>query len=118
MVRYGIIDDDLTDSVALIAFSGRRDYERFHDMTNTDVKAVAQDVTDKIADAVEQLMNLGVEKVVVTTLPCPRSAARRGCPRPRTASTMPSVTARRSPASTTRTSKRRCSSTRTSSTWT
>ena len=69
MVRHGIIDDDLTDSVALIAFSGRRDYERFHDMTNTDVKAVAQDVTDKIADAVEQLLDLGVEKVVVTTLP-------------------------------------------------
>ena len=117
MVRHGIIDDDLTDSVALIAFSGRRDYERFNDMTNTDVKAVVQEVTDKIADAVEQLMDLGVEKVVVTTLPpigCTPGLSRR----PRTASTMPSVTARRSPASTTRTSKRRCSSTRTSSTWT
>jgi phospholipase/lecithinase/hemolysin len=38
-------------------------------MTNTDVKAVVQEVTDKIADAVELLMDLSVEKVVVTTLP-------------------------------------------------
>ncbi|TKW35479.1 hypothetical protein SEVIR_2G375400v4 [Setaria viridis] len=69
LVRLGIIDEDLTDSVALIAFSGRRDYERFNDMTSTEVKAKAQEVTDKIADAVDQLMDLGVEKVVVTSLP-------------------------------------------------
>nr|CAB3454732.1 unnamed protein product [Digitaria exilis] len=69
LVRHGIIDKDLTDSVALIAFSGRRDYERFDDMSSTEVKAMAQQVTDNIADAVDQLMDLGVEKVVVTTLP-------------------------------------------------
>ncbi|XP_034570934.1 GDSL esterase/lipase At3g09930-like [Setaria viridis] len=69
LVRQGTIDEDLTDSVALIAFSGRRDYERFNDMSSTEVRAKAQEVTDKIADAVDQLMELGVEKVVVTSLP-------------------------------------------------
>jgi phospholipase/lecithinase/hemolysin len=69
LLKHGIIDGDLTDSVALIAFSGRRDYERFNDMTSNEVKAKAQEVTDKIADAVDQLMELGVEKVVVTSLP-------------------------------------------------
>ncbi|CAN6212091.1 unnamed protein product [Urochloa humidicola] len=69
LVKHGIIDDDLTDTVALIAFSGRRDYERFKDMTNTEVKAKAQDVTDKIAQAVEQLKDLGIKKVMVTSLP-------------------------------------------------
>jgi len=69
LVRHGIIDKDLTDSVALIAFSGKRDYARVNDMTSSEINAMAQDVTDKIADAVEQLMDLGVEKVLVSTLP-------------------------------------------------
>ncbi|CAN6212093.1 unnamed protein product [Urochloa humidicola] len=69
LVKHGIIDDDLTKTVALIAFSGRRDYDRVNDMTNAEVKAKAQDVTDKIADAVDELMEMGVMKVVVTSLP-------------------------------------------------
>ncbi|KAJ1291529.1 hypothetical protein BS78_02G321900 [Paspalum vaginatum] len=69
MVRHGIIDKDLTDSVALIAFSGKRDYARAADMTSSEVTAMAQDVTDKMASAVEQLTDLGVEKVLVSTLP-------------------------------------------------
>lgn len=71
LVRHGIIDKDLTDSVALVAFSGRRDYARVNDdMTSADmINAMAQDVTDAIADAVEHLTGLGVEKVLVTTLP-------------------------------------------------
>ena len=71
LVRHGIIDKDLTDSVALVAFSGRRDYARVNDdMTSAEmINAMAQDVTDAIADAVEHLTGLGVEKVLVTTLP-------------------------------------------------
>jgi phospholipase/lecithinase/hemolysin len=69
LLNHGIIDGDLADSVALIAFSGRRDYERFKDMSGTEVKAKAQEVTANIADAVDQLMEMGVEKVAVTSLP-------------------------------------------------
>ncbi|CAL5083596.1 unnamed protein product [Urochloa decumbens] len=69
MVNHGIIDKDLKHSVALIAFSGKRDYAHVKDMTNAEIEATAQDVTDKIADAVEQLMELGVKKLLVSTLP-------------------------------------------------
>ena len=37
LVRQGIIDKDLNDSVALIAFSGQRDYARVTDMTDSEV---------------------------------------------------------------------------------
>ncbi|CAN6175901.1 unnamed protein product, partial [Urochloa humidicola] len=69
MVKHGIIDDDLNHSVALIAFSGKRDYAHVKDMTNAEIEAMAQDVTDRIADAVEQLMELCVKKLLVSTLP-------------------------------------------------
>jgi phospholipase/lecithinase/hemolysin len=102
LVRHGIIDKGLTDSVALVASSGKRDYARVvNGMTsNSGINAMAQDVTDKIADAVEQLMDLGVEKVLVTTLP-PIGCTPWLCRGPAT-TTAALARARRSPASTAR----------------
>jgi hypothetical protein len=69
LVRHDIIDKDLTDSVALIAFSSKHGFARVNEMTSSKINAMAQDLTDKIADTVEQLMDLDVEKVMVSTLP-------------------------------------------------
>eukprot|EP00267_Zea_mays_P032279 XP_008665369.1 uncharacterized protein LOC103643974 [Zea mays] len=52
------------NSVALISFSGRCDYARANEMTSAQIDAMAQDETDEIANTVEQLTGLGVEKVV------------------------------------------------------
>jgi hypothetical protein len=57
------------DSVALIAVSGRCDYARANEMTSAQIDAMAQDETDEIANTVEQLTGLGVERVVATALP-------------------------------------------------
>ncbi|XP_062190026.1 GDSL esterase/lipase At5g03600-like [Phragmites australis] len=69
LVKQGIIEKDLKDSVALIAFSGKHDYAHVKHMTNSEIEAKAIKVTDKIADGVELLMELGVTKVMVSTLP-------------------------------------------------
>ncbi|GJN32803.1 hypothetical protein PR202_gb21333 [Eleusine coracana subsp. coracana] len=69
LVKHGIINKDLKDSVALIAFSGKRDYARVGSMTNAQIDALAQKVTSEIADGVEQLLELGVTKVLVDALP-------------------------------------------------
>ncbi|RCV13631.1 hypothetical protein SETIT_2G361000v2 [Setaria italica] len=37
---FGIIDEDLKHSVALIAFSGKRDYAQVKDMTNAEVASI------------------------------------------------------------------------------
>lgn len=66
------------DSVALIAFYGRCDYARANEMTSAQIDAMAQDETYEIANTVEHLTGLGVEKVVATALRYPRSAARHG----------------------------------------
>ncbi|KAK3127457.1 hypothetical protein QOZ80_7AG0573590 [Eleusine coracana subsp. coracana] len=69
LVKHGIINKDLKDSVALIAFSGKRDYARVGSMTNAQIDALAQKVTSEIANGVEQLLELGVSKVLVDALP-------------------------------------------------
>ncbi|KAL6656799.1 hypothetical protein ACP70R_004579 [Stipagrostis hirtigluma subsp. patula] len=60
---------DLTDSVALIAFSGSRDYADVNITSSNEVVETAQDVTDLIADGVDRLKQLGVAKVLVNELP-------------------------------------------------
>ncbi|TVU38322.1 hypothetical protein EJB05_11685 [Eragrostis curvula] len=69
LVRHGIINKDLTDSVALVAFSGKRDYARVSDMTVSQIDALARNVTSSLAGGVEQLLKLGVSKVLVDALP-------------------------------------------------
>ncbi|GJN30051.1 hypothetical protein PR202_gb18326 [Eleusine coracana subsp. coracana] len=61
-----ITKQDLDDSVALIAFSGR-DYDRF---TSTDkIRSFAFLVTNEMVRIVNQLQDLGVSKILVNTLP-------------------------------------------------
>ncbi|CAL4897233.1 unnamed protein product [Urochloa decumbens] len=72
LVKHGIVDDkDLDDSVALIAFSGLRDYRSVTVTTSNDqMKALVEQVTDAIVDSVKELQDSqGVSKVVVNSLP-------------------------------------------------
>ncbi|XP_062190027.1 GDSL esterase/lipase At5g03610-like [Phragmites australis] len=69
LVRHGIIEKDLSDSVALVAISGF-DYSDIPD-ENTDydnfVDFIAS-VTDEIAHGVKRIQELGVSKVLVNML--------------------------------------------------
>ncbi|CAN6362049.1 unnamed protein product [Urochloa humidicola] len=71
LARHGIVDQqDLRDSVALIAFSGALDYQSVTVSTTSDeVRALSATVTDAIADAVQRLQDLGVSKILVNTAP-------------------------------------------------
>ncbi|KAL6856022.1 hypothetical protein ACP4OV_018824 [Aristida adscensionis] len=69
LVKHNIIDRDLTGAVALVAFSGSRDYANVNISDSRDVITTAQDVTDRIAGGVAQLQALGVSKVLVNLLP-------------------------------------------------
>nr|CAB3482399.1 unnamed protein product [Digitaria exilis] len=71
LVRHGIIDDDdLDDSVALISISGNHDYSGINMAASDDhITSMAQDVTEKIADGVKRLLDLGVSKVLVNSAP-------------------------------------------------
>ncbi|XP_062186643.1 GDSL esterase/lipase At5g03610-like [Phragmites australis] len=69
LVRHGIIDEDLKDSVALVAFSGSHDYARVNMSSYADIVALAKNVVDTIADGVDRLQELGVQKVLVNSLP-------------------------------------------------
>ncbi|KAL6657746.1 hypothetical protein ACP70R_005526 [Stipagrostis hirtigluma subsp. patula] len=70
LLNHGIIKKDLKDSVALIAFSGSRDYVHVHRKTSqAEIDALAQKVTDKIVDGVNQLQKLGVTKFLVNRMP-------------------------------------------------
>ncbi|TVU38320.1 hypothetical protein EJB05_11683, partial [Eragrostis curvula] len=68
LVKHDIIDRDLNGSVALVAFSGSADYAG-DEFRNGEVTDVANNVTDKIAEGVHRLLDLGVEKVLVNLLP-------------------------------------------------
>ncbi|CAN6335366.1 unnamed protein product [Urochloa humidicola] len=70
LVRHGIVDQvDLDDSVALIAFSGLRDYRSITvaDSTSNDMRALVEQVTDAIVESVKELQ--GVSKVLVNSVP-------------------------------------------------
>ncbi|CAL4904599.1 unnamed protein product [Urochloa decumbens] len=72
LVKHDIVDDkDLDDSVALIAFSGLRDYRSVTVTTSNDqMKALVGQVTDAIVESVKELQDSqGVSKVVVNSLP-------------------------------------------------
>ncbi|CAO2143039.1 unnamed protein product [Urochloa humidicola] len=71
LVRHGIVDQqDLDDSVALIAFNGAYDYQSVTVTSTSDqVRALSAQVTDSIADAVQRLQDLGVSKILVNTAP-------------------------------------------------
>ncbi|CAL4911979.1 unnamed protein product [Urochloa decumbens] len=71
LVNHGMVDEqDLGDSVALIAFSGAHDYQSVTVTTAADeVRALSAKVTDSIADAVQRLQDLGVSKILVNTAP-------------------------------------------------
>ncbi|KAL6838903.1 hypothetical protein ACP4OV_031339 [Aristida adscensionis] len=65
----GVIDGDLADSVALIAFSDGRDYFVNGTITDSQVVSMTRDVTNTIAEAVVRLQDMGVSRVMVNTLP-------------------------------------------------
>ncbi|KAL6653450.1 hypothetical protein ACP70R_009028 [Stipagrostis hirtigluma subsp. patula] len=71
LLRYRVIQkQDLRDSVALIAVSAGRDYRAVEEATSSDDLADLSDrVTDAIVDGVRQLREMGVEKVLVNSLP-------------------------------------------------
>ncbi|CAN6330285.1 unnamed protein product [Urochloa humidicola] len=72
LVRLHIVDQvDLNDSVALIAFSGLRDYRSVTVSTSTDdMRALVEQVTDAILESVKQLQDeQGVSKVLVNSVP-------------------------------------------------
>ncbi|TVU27331.1 hypothetical protein EJB05_29940 [Eragrostis curvula] len=71
MVRNRYIDEeDLEDSVALVAVTGMRDYIGLTGVdTDDDLARFANSVTDKILDAVRRLQRMGVSKVLVDTMP-------------------------------------------------
>ncbi|GJM94388.1 hypothetical protein PR202_ga11028 [Eleusine coracana subsp. coracana] len=61
---------DLQDSVALVAVSVMHDYQMVNsDDRDDDLRSFANQVTDKIVDAVKHLQRLGVSKVLVNGLP-------------------------------------------------
>ncbi|WVZ61486.1 hypothetical protein U9M48_011349 [Paspalum notatum var. saurae] len=68
LVRDGVVtDDDLKDySVALVAYSGN-DYGDAHDDMTLD--ALVTEVVDEVSSVVSDLLDLGVAKVLVDTLP-------------------------------------------------
>nr|CAB3462849.1 unnamed protein product [Digitaria exilis] len=71
LVRHGIVDDDdLDNSVALIGLSGIHDYSGLSIVSSDDeIATLAQDVTEKMANGVKRLLDLGVSKILVNTAP-------------------------------------------------
>ncbi|TVU12075.1 hypothetical protein EJB05_45701 [Eragrostis curvula] len=71
MVRNRYIDEeDVEDSVALIAVTGMRDYVGLTGVdTDDDLARFANSVTDRILDGVRRLQRMGVSKVLVDTMP-------------------------------------------------
>ncbi|KAF8664554.1 hypothetical protein HU200_054736 [Digitaria exilis] len=68
LVRHGIIDKNLTKSVALVAVSDGSDYADFP-AEQADQDRLIRNVTDAIVDGVRQLEDLGVDSVLVDLMP-------------------------------------------------
>ncbi|KAJ1266585.1 hypothetical protein BS78_08G163600 [Paspalum vaginatum] len=71
LLRRGVIgDEDLDASVALVSLASAHDYSHVNDTTGAhDLNDYIQDVTNEIVDAVKQLRDLGVSKVLVSSMP-------------------------------------------------
>ncbi|KAJ1276716.1 hypothetical protein BS78_05G235700 [Paspalum vaginatum] len=71
LLSRGAIDDaDLDASVALVSLASAHDYSHVNDTTGSDdLNDYIQDVTDEVVDTVKRLRDLGVDKVVVSSMP-------------------------------------------------